>query len=249
MINDIEKIYNNVKTTKLPEADNYVFEIDLENENITKSSKIFSDDENLNILGEKLPPSFIYFTEHFANGLDINIGNALTIYPVNEDFSEYWNKILALDKVLIDGDLFPSNDFVFFGGDGGGELYAFYTAIKYSNGEFPIVWFSPGSVDRNPFVLLNSSFDKFLTIQYYLLKATEYEETGILNDEILNSSAYRNELKQDEINWQKFHDKLYDTFEPTFLKPNYNYFNSAMTLNQLKEAVEYTKSNSHQHGV
>jgi hypothetical protein len=244
MIQDINKLFNQVRTHNLLKTNDYIFEVDFDSENIKTSSKIGSDDENLNLLKDNLPPSFIYFIEKISNGLEISIGNTLRIYPVDKDFRNYWNNILALDQWVIKGKAFPSKDFQFFGGDGSGQLFAFYTATRFSNGEFPILRFTPGLIDTNPFVLLNSSFDFFLTIQYYLLKATEFEKTGYLNDEILKSTTYLNTIKQDEINWQKFHDKLYDNFEKLIPKPNADYFQSMMTLDEIIVAVEQIKNNS-----
>jgi putative transposase len=66
----------------------------------------------------------------------------------------------------------------------------------------------------------------------------------IKNDEILKSTTYLNAIKQDEINWQKFHDKLYDNFEKLIPKPNADYFQSMMTLDEIIVAVEQIKNNS-----
>ncbi len=243
MISDIDKIFNQVRTTKLLGSDNFVFEIDLNNENVLKSSPLKSDNDDFKKLRDKLPPSFIKFVQSFANGLHVEIGNALTIFPIGQDIGDYWADIKSLTDETISDSLFPSKDFVFFASDGGGEMFAFYTAEKFENGEYPIVWYTPGSVDTNPFVLINSGFDKFLTMQFYLLKATDYEETYSTYTEAAKASSEVNAMNQNEKNWQKFHDRLYDTFEPTIPKPNHDYFQSALTLLQLAETIKQTKNN------
>jgi hypothetical protein len=226
MISDIDKIFNEVRTTKLAGSDNFIYEIDLGNENISKTSPLSSDNDDFKKLQDRLPPSYIKFIKNFANGLNIEIGNALTIFPVGQNIGDYWTDVLSLTEETINDNLFPSKDFVFFAADGVGESFAFYTAIQFENGEYPIVWYTPGSVDTNPFVFLNSSFDKFLTMQFYLLKATEGETMDL-----------------DEENWQILHDKLYDTFDPSIPKPNHDYFISAINLTQLIEKIKQTKIN------
>jgi hypothetical protein len=237
MIEDFDKIFNKIKETNLFEESKYIFEIDLENLNIIPSPKIENDNSYFSLLKNKLPPSFIFFIETIANGLYINIGNALTIFPIDINFRDYWNRILSLEDVEIDGEIFPSNDFLFFGADGCGQLFAFYTAFKFESGEFPIVRFTSGLADSNPFVLLNSSFDKFLTIQYYLLRATDFEEK-YSSEKVLELSIDLNWNKLDEANWQRFQDELYNKYDQIIPKPNIDLSISPLTLKQLKKEIE-----------
>jgi hypothetical protein len=76
-------------------------------------------------------------------------------------------------------------------------------------------------------------------MQYYLLKATEHDETFATYEEAAKASSDKNLMEQDSSNWQKFLDKLYDTYDPFIPKPNRNYFKSAMSLKELTDSIDH----------
>ncbi len=231
-----------MRTNKLSGLDNFVFEIDINDENISTSPPLGVDNNDLRQLQDKLPPSFLKFIRTVANGLCIEIGNLLTVFPVGQNISDHWTNVLTLTTETLADCLFPSKDFVFFGMSGvDREMFAFYTATKLDNGEYPVVWFAPGSVGLESFVLINTGFDKFLTMQYYLLKATEYSETYATYEEAAKASSDKNKMDQYNRNWQNFQNKLYDTFDPAIPKPKHDFYESAMTLTGLNETIERTK--------
>lgn len=245
MRNDIDTLFDQMRTGKLHTFSDHVFEIDINDESITKSPPLIVENNDLRQLQDRLPPSFIEFIRTIGNGIHIEIGNALTIFPVGEGVSGYWTNVLSLTTETIAREDFLSKDFVFFAMSGvDGEMFAFYTAAKFDNGEFPIVWFTPGSVNTCPFVFINSGFDKFLTIQYYLLKATTFEETYVTFEEAAKASSEKSKMEQDERNWQNFQNKLYDTFDRAVPKPNHDFYKSALTLSELTEIIERTKQSS-----
>jgi hypothetical protein len=233
-----------MRRPRLSGLDNCVFEIDIMDANISKSPPLVVGNNDLGKLQNRLPPSFLKFIQRIANGLHIELANSLTVLPVGPGPSDYGTNVLALTTEMLSDDVFPSKDFVFFAMSGGGELFAFYTAKKFRNGEYPIVWFTPGSIDSNPFVLINTGFDKFLTMQYYILKATEYGDTFATYEEALKASTDKNKMEQDDRNWQNFQNKLYDTFDSTIPKPNHDLYKSTKTLKELNETIEQTMQNS-----
>jgi hypothetical protein len=230
MKKDIGTLFAQIRSDCLPNNEGFCFEIDLEDSNISKFPVLSLDDPDFIQLKESLPPSFVNFLSKYSNGLYIDIGNALRILAIGKGNTNLWADILSLTTKIVNGkffngyDSFPSKDFVFFASDGGGEMFAFYTGTKFENNEYPIVWFTPGSVDTEPFVLLNSSFDKFLSMQYYLMKAPDYED-------------------MDKHDWKSFHHMLYDTFDPIIPKPNDNYFKSVTAFEELLITIDKAKSN------
>lgn len=238
---DAEQFFNKIRVKKLAGADSFVFEIDLNDRRISKTSPFICDNNDLKKLQNQLPPSYLKFLNTYSNGLHIEIGNSLTLFPLG-DVKGFGTDVLSDTTATVFGGISVSGDFVFFGGSGvDSEMFAFYTAIRYSDGEYPIVWFTPGSVDMKPFVLLNSSFDKFLTMQYYMLKATDYHNTVETYYDALDASSDKNRMEQYEKKLQNFYDKLFDTFEPTIPKPNCNYYNSVVSLTELIGAIEKTR--------
>lgn len=244
MIKEIDRLFSQIRKSKLPNFDSLVFEIDMSDENISKSLPLRDDNTDFKKLEEKLSPSFIKFIQKVSNGLHLEIGNALTILPVGKGNSDFWTDVLSLTTdILEEIEDLESQDFIFFAVSGvDTEMFAFYTATKFENGEYPIVWFNPSTLDDDHFVLLNSSFDKFLTIQYYLLKATEYGETFDTYEEAEKASSDKIMMEQDEQNWQNFQTKLYDTFDPHIPKPNDDLYQSAMNFTKLTEVIELTKN-------
>jgi len=242
--NERTELLKEIRVDKLETSDTFVFEIDLTDKRISKASPLLSDNNDLKKLQDRLPPSYLKFLKTYSNGLHIEIGNSLTIFPIGE-VSGFWTDILSLTNETLADSSFPSKDFIFFGMSGvDSEMFGFYTAKQFDNGEYPIVWFTPGSADTKPFVLLNSSFDKFLTMQYYLLKASDYEETYATYEEAAKASSDKNAMEEDRNNWQNYLDKLYDTFDPTIPKPNHDYYKSAISLTELNETIELTRNNS-----
>lgn len=244
MEKDTEQFLKEMRVEKLKNTDTLVFEINLSDKRIIKTTPLIPNNNDLKMLQESLPPSYLKFLKTYSNGLHIEIGNGLTIFPIGH-LTGYWTDVLSLTTETLSDSLFPSKDFVFFGMSGvDSEMFGFYTAKKYANGEYPIVWFTPGSVDTKPFVLLNSSFDKFLTMQYYLLKATDYEESYATYEEAAQASSDKNYMEEYNRNWQNFQNKLYDTFDPTIPKPNQDLYKSAVSLIELNDAIEKIKNNS-----
>ncbi len=181
-------------------------------------------------IGNRLPYSLRTFVQLFSNGITIDIGNLVRVDSVDgERNMEFWTKEYK------NYDSFPTENFIAFGSSGGGEVFGFLNDLETHPQEFPIVWMDPGSYDEDGFVFVNSSFDKFLTIQYYLLKAIDNEELyQELEDNEIESTGI--DIEDDE--WQSFQDFLYNRFDPIIPKPNSDIFESAKTLNEVIEDIK-----------
>lgn len=227
------QFFNQIKTKNLDDKGRFIFEIDLNDDRIKKSGLLQLDNKDFIELQNKLPPSFIDFIKNYSDGLYIDIANALTIFPVGKQNDAIgWSTILGNTKEVIKYGFFSSKEFIFFAQTGvDSEMFAFYTGVKFNNGEYPIVWFTPGSTDTESFVLVNSSFDKFLTTHYYWLVFTAYYD---YNEPIAT-------LEENNKNGQNFIDKLYDTFDPNIPKPNYNFYEAAVSFEELKKQIENLK--------
>lgn len=241
MEKDTLKLFNQIRTDKLDIAEPYLFEINLGDKRITNSTPLRVHNRDFEKLENRLSPSFKIFIDSVSNGLHIGIGNTLSIYPIGQtDSSVYWTNLLSWNRDIIDDTLFPSKELFFFGTSGGGEMFGFYTGTRLANGEYPVFWFTPGSVDTKPFVLLNSSFDRFLTMQYYLLKATDNEPTYSYEEaQKFSTGEY---LVESERNWQNFHDHLYNIFDPAINKPNHNYYRAALSFEEFIKQIEEIKN-------
>lgn len=220
-----------IRTPKLQVQEEYRFEIDLENEMITRSPPVKLSQEFHSDLKFWIGGSYKYFLENIANGLYINIGNALSVFPIGPYKGESWTNVEGLTALC--NKSLTLDDFVFFAGDGCGETFAFYTAVRPEDGEYPIVWYTPGSQE---FVYVNSSFDRFLTMQYYMLKATEFEA------EYTEEEAGDPKLIEDDnANWQLYHANLYRVFDPNVPISSHNLFQSAVDLSSIKEVLADNK--------
>jgi hypothetical protein len=92
-----------------------------------------------------------------------------------------------------------------------------------------------GAITDNAFVLINSRFDAFLTIQYYLLKATDYEP-NLSREEAARRALDPSYAQADEFRWQNLIDQLYRLFDPAILPPKYDYYGSALPLSSIPKA-------------
>lgn len=231
-----EEKMEKIKVEGIPNPFKYIFEIDLNDKRIITSTPIEEDNKSFVALKEKLSPSFKYFVSQISNGIEIGIGNLSIVLPIRAGINPYDN-IESITSEIINDDLFPSKDFIFFGRTGvDGEKYAFYTGIKLKNGEYPIVWYTPGSIDTEPFVLLNSSFDRFITIQSYLLRVGDLEESSV-PESLLYGFSEETRRKYEQL-WQEFHDFLYEKFDPAIGKLNANYYYEAVSFDKLLKQIE-----------
>lgn len=242
MKNDFAQVLMEIRTKNIGYQSTFNFEIDLNDDRISASPRLSSEPKDFTQIADRLPPSFIAFVKNYADGLFIDIGNALTIFPVADNVDGFSANISTETKYWI--DKFPSHEFIVIGKSGiDYDLFCFYTGIKFHNGEYPVVWFSPGISGTQRFLLLNSSFAKFLTIQYYLLKATDLEDEYDSYEEAANASSDSQEIEQEDINWQNFHDHLYSNFDPAVPKPNYEYYSAAVSFEELIHQIEEVKEN------
>ncbi len=246
---EFKKVLDEIRTESLDTTGNrYNFEIDLNDHRIAASTKLSLETEDFSQLADKLPPSFITFVKNCADGLFIDIGNALTIFPVAGNVDGFSANVSSETKNWLDE--FPSNEFIVFGKLGVDyEFFCFYTGKKLKNGEYPVVWFSPGLVCNRRFMLLNTGFDKFLTIQYYLLRATDLHENDESLAEIMNDSSYlknplyREAEERESRNWQNFLNHLYSNFDSEMPKPNHEYYKSAVSFEELIRQIDQVQDN------
>ncbi|MBM3925279.1 MAG: SMI1/KNR4 family protein [SAR202 cluster bacterium] len=99
-------------------------------------------------LGIELPPSYKEFVTKYSNGLFVDIGNALTLFPLfpnkfeeNQDFTLSGSK-----KLFAEIEEVGSEGFLPFGMNGVDfETWAFYTSVRFNDGEYPIILLLPGA--------------------------------------------------------------------------------------------------------
>ncbi len=212
---------------------NFEIELDFKDKRITKF-----DTKNKNLNSMKLPKSFEFFVKEISNGLIIDIGNSLEIFPI-EKSKYFWTSINQITNEFINDAIIPNDDFIIFGMNNGvdSEFWAFYTDKKFKNGEYPIVWINPGALGNDYFALANSRFDRFLTIQYYLLKSTDYEES-MTYQEALKKSKDDYFVEKEEKKYQELLDTLYNIFEPIIPTPQGDFDENAMTIEQLNKLID-----------
>ena len=180
-----QQFFEKIKTDNIGQKLGLVFEIDTSDERIqTKNLTETSENENKSFL-DTLPNSLNAFIRFISNGITIDIGNLIRVDSIDGTKSmRFWtNEYLNYDS-------FPTEKFIAFGSSGAGAVFGFLTDITTYSEELPIVWMDVGSYDKDGFAFINSSFDKFLTIQYYLLMANENEELYIeLEDEEIEKTG------------------------------------------------------------
>ncbi len=108
-------------------------------------------------IGCPLPPSYRRLFLEYGDGFEMQLGNWLRVSSLET--------MVADTKEVREWAICPLKDLIVFGGTGvDAEMWAFYTAAKAPNGEYPVVWVTPGSIDSNGYVLANSGFDAFLNV-------------------------------------------------------------------------------------
>jgi len=228
-----QQFFEKIKTNNIGQKFGLLLEIDTFDERIRINNLTeTSENENKSFL-DSLPNSLNTFIRFISNGINIDIGNLVRVDSIDGTKSmKFWtNEYLNYDS-------FPTEKFIAFGSSGAGEVFGFLTDIETNSSELPVVWMDVGSYDKDGFVFINSSFDKFLTIQYYLLKANDNEDLYIeLEDEEIEKTGI--ELEDDE--WQSFQDFLYDRFDPFIPKPKSDLFKSAKTLTEVITDIEKYK--------
>jgi hypothetical protein len=114
-----------------------------------------------------------------------------------------------------------------------GETWAFYTGVKDSSGEYPIIWITPSSIDEEAFVITNTSFDKFINIQMqYLLKSDNEPELSFedaCNPALIHASEDEN---------KRYWIELYQKYEPSISMTTHNLYDIAVTADKLKEQAK-----------
>ena len=148
-------------------------DFDIDSNNIEKSEPV--KDNELIKFKEKihidLPPSFSDFKKTYADSLYISTGNALSIFPLIENKDSFTNVIEISQDYAHLGKVFDSHRLLIFGMAGvDSETWAFYTGKRYLNGEYPILWISPG---EEGFFLHYTNFESFINIQYKSLTDTD----------------------------------------------------------------------------
>jgi hypothetical protein len=140
------------------EEENIEFSKPITEQELTKFKEHFSVD---------LPPSFVYFKKEIADFLYISSGNALEIFPLIIK----GNGVFTVESITSNyahlGNVLESHKLLIFGMSGvDSETWAFYLGKKYTSGEYPIIWLSPG---EERFFLHSTNFESFLNIQYHSL--------------------------------------------------------------------------------
>jgi hypothetical protein len=155
-------------------------DFDIDSNNIEKS--VPASDNELIMFKEKfqidLPPSYSDFKKTFSDSLYISTGNALSVFPLSENKDSFTNVSEISQDYAHLGNVFDSHRLLIFGMAGvDSETWAFYTGKRYLNGEFPILWISPG---EERFFVHSTSFESFINIQYKSLtdtdSITEYDD-------------------------------------------------------------------------
>lgn len=117
-----------------------------------------------------LPPDFFDFKKNIADSFYISTGNALEIFPLIEKNGPFTIASITNDYAHL-GNVLKSNKLLIFGMSAvDSETWAFYTGKKYSDGEYPIVWISPG---EERFFIHSTSFESFINIQFHSLTNTD----------------------------------------------------------------------------
>jgi len=141
-------------------------DFNLSGDNIEKSETI-NDDELRNFYAQikiDLPPSYIDFKKKCADSFYISAGNALSIFPLCDNKDMFTNVVSITNDYAHFGNVLDSYKLLVFGMSGvDSETWAFYTDKKYSNGEYPIIWISPG---EERFFFHSTNFESFINIQY-----------------------------------------------------------------------------------
>ncbi len=108
-------------------------------------------------LGCPLPPSYRRWFLAHGDGFELSAGNSLRLSSLEDT--------VAITKEVRGRSYCPLKDLIVFGGTGvDAELWAFYTGKTMSNGEYPVIWITPGSIDSNGYVWTNTNFDTFLNV-------------------------------------------------------------------------------------
>ena len=163
-------------------------DFDLNAENIEKSEpatnselRRFRDEVAIN-----LPPSFLEFKLRIADSFYITTGNALSIFPLCENKDAFTNIISISKDYAHLGNILDSHKLLVFGMSGvDSETWAFYTGKMYSNGEYPIIWISPG---EEKFFFHSSSFESFINVLYKSLT---------INNTVIDYSEYYKSLVEE----------------------------------------------------
>jgi hypothetical protein len=148
-------------------------DFNLNSANIEKSAPVTNDElikfrEQIQI---DLPQSFLDFKKNYADSFYISSGNALSIFPLCDKKGSFTNVIDISSDYAHLGNVLDSHKLLIFGMSGvDSETWAFYTDKKYLNGEYPILWISPG---EERFFLHSTNFESFINIQYKSLTDTE----------------------------------------------------------------------------
>jgi len=153
-----------------------MIDFDVNAENIEKSEPI-SYEELLTFqkeLGIDLPPSFFEFKKKYADSFYISTGNVLEIFPLCKNKTGTFTNIVDITKDYAHiGNILMSHKLLIFGMSGvDSETWAFYVNKKYPNGEYPILWISPG---EEIFFFHSTNFESFINIQYKVL-TTDIDE-------------------------------------------------------------------------
>lgn len=223
MDNDIISV---MKVDPIKYGNDYLVELDFNDKRIKKFGT-----KKVNAFNLPLSESFISFISMVSNGLYIDIGNALTVFPV-DSVEGIWTNIFDITSMFRKEAFIESDRFVIFGMNGVDfESWAFYTGKRFKNGEFPIVLFYPENIKNKKYTLMNSSFDKFLTIQYYLLKSVDFEETMSYKEAVVKS----NKMEDEE---QQLVDDLYTKYDSIIPVPKYDFYESGISIKELDILID-----------
>jgi hypothetical protein len=148
-------------------------DFDIDSSNIEKSEPV-SENELINFREKiqiDLPQSYLDFKKTFADSLYISTGNALSVFPLSENKDSFTNVSEISKDYAHLGNVLDSHRLLIFGMSGvDSETWAFYTGKRYLNGEYPILWISPG---EERFFVHSTSFESFINIQYNSLTDTD----------------------------------------------------------------------------
>lgn len=204
--------------------------------NDTRIHKLANNENTANDL--KLPNSFIAFSNKISNGLVIDIGNQLRIFQVSNEVTGL-PTVQSRTNEFINNKYIDSEDFIIFGENGvDSETWAFYTKKSFKNGEYPIVWITLGASNNDHYVLFNSRFDRFLTIQYYYLKSSDYASTTKMTYEELVKNTPNNKNFESESQYDLLLSKLYSKYDPIIPAPLGDLYSNTLTINQLDSLID-----------
>ena len=151
-----------------------------------------------------LPPSFLDFKKNIADSFYISTGNAFELFPLIEKKNTFTIASITNDYAHL-GNVLESHKLLIFGMSGvDSETWAFYIGKKYPDGEYPILWISPG---EERFFIHSTNFESFINIQFYSLTNTESIEDY---DSYYKDLVRKYDMKIEPFSYDSYYQKAHD---------------------------------------